>query len=181
MIVGEALKRACAGMTVKYKGVEQPVNFGYGDHAELLKWLAFMNKTPNKAKYPLIWYVIAPYTELNGELEVRSRLLIMQNTKPDWLNGEKVLETYTALIDPVWQKLKVILANHKFINVIGPRPDLKYIIKDEPNYGVDTDDIRLSENEFSRVSKKATQNISTDYVDGRIIGLHFKIKPQCII
>ena len=180
MIIGEALKRLINGteieLSVSDNTVCKNINFHYGDHKELTKWIA--DKKSNK--YPLVWWVISPYyDEPDGFKNVSSRLLIFQSTEVEWFNSKRVVKSYDEVIEPVWQKVKGILSKNQFVQVLGDIPS-KYKIKDEPSYGVNTDGIRLGQSDFTNKSKKGTESITLDVVDGRIIELNLRIKTNCI-
>ena len=180
MIIGEALKRLINGteieLSVSGNTVCKTINFHYGDHKELTKWIA--DKKSNK--YPLVWWVINPYfDEPDGFKNVTSRLLIFQSTEVEWFNSKRVVKSYDEVIEPVWQKVKGILAKSQYVQVLGNIPT-KYKIKDEPSYGVNTDGIRLGQTDFTNKNKKGTQSITLDVVDGRIIELNLRIKTNCI-
>src|SRR5690606_27680380 len=164
MIIGSALDRLLDGMTVDLtidnQNITRDVQFHYGDHKELLKWVHDRNSS-NQAKYPLIWYVVSPYYEESNYKRVRSKLIIFQNTQIEWFNDTRSVLSYDEVIEPVWQKLKKTIELNQFISVIGNIPN-KYIIKDEPNYGLSTDSIRLGQNDFSDISLKGEKGVTID-------------------
>lgn len=182
MIIGDAFQRLFAGLKVDIVTdsgtIERDVQCHYGDHKELVKWISLKNKG-NQPKYPLIWYVVAPYTEHNGFYESKSKLIIVTDTKLEWLNTTRNVKTYTNIINPVWEAAKGLILSNKNIDVYG-KPSLKFEIKDEPNYGVEIDDIRLSQNDFSSLKNVGQKAISLDLVDGRVINFTFRIKADCI-
>jgi hypothetical protein len=180
VIIGEALKRLINGvevdLTIGGNAFCRTINFHYGDHKELVKWIA--DKKRNK--YPLVWYVINPYTEEpDGYKNVKSRLLIFQSTEVEWFNSKRSVKSYDEVIEPVWQKVKSLLASNNYVQVMGDL-QTKYRIKDEPSYGVETDGIRLGQTDFTNKKQKGTQSITLDVVDGRIIELNLRIKTNCI-
>jgi hypothetical protein len=180
MIIGEALKRLINGteivLSIDGNTITKNINFHYGDHKELTKWIA--DKKTNK--YPLVWWVINPYfDEPDGYKNVTSRLIIFQSTEVEWFNSKRSVKSYDEVIEPVWQKVKSILQQNPFISVLGDLPT-KYKVKDEPSYGVNTDGVRLGQSDFTTKNKKGTQSITLDVVDGRIIELNLRIKTNCI-
>ena len=106
-------------------------------------------------------------------------MIIFQSTEVEWFNSKRVVKSYDEVIEPVWQKVKGILQKNQFVTILGSLPN-KYKIKDEPSYGVNTDGIRLGQSDFTTKSKKGTQSITLDVVDGRIIELNLRIKTNCI-
>lgn len=183
MIIGEALRRLFDSETIDLcldgNTVSRPIQFHYGDHKELTKWILDKNKGNNK-KYPLLWYVTAPYKEHpDGYKNVTSKLIIFQSTQIDWMNTKRSVKSYDEIIEPVWQKIKKLIERNQYITIIGDIPD-KYLIKDEPSYGVNTDGIRLSQTDFTNKSKKGTESVTLDVVDGRIIEINLRIKTNCI-
>lgn len=180
MIIGEALKRLINGTEIELTNggntVSKKINFHYGDQKELIKWIA--DKKSNK--YPLVWYVVNPYyDEPTDYKNVTSSLIILQGTEVSWFNSKRTIKSYDEVIEPVWQKVKSILQKNQFIEVLGDL-NKKYRIKDEPSFGVNTDGIRLGQSDFTNSSKKGTQSIALDVVDGRIIELNLRIKTNCI-
>lgn len=183
MIIGEALRRLFCDETIDLNidgnSISRPIQFHYGDHKELVKWITDRDRG-NAKKYPLIWYVTAPYTEeANGYKKTTTKVLILQSTQLNWLNTKRTIKSYDEIIEPVWQLLKSKIERNPYISVIGAIPT-KYRINDEPSYGVDTSDIRLSQNDFTRKTKKGDESVTLDVVDGRIIELNLRIKTNCI-
>lgn len=183
MIIGEALRRLFDGVTIDLvidgNTINRPIQFHYGDHKELVKWITDRDKG-NSMKYPLLWYVTAPYREESNDYKnVTSKLIIFQSTQIQWLNTKRSVKSYDEIIEPVWQKVRRIIELNPYITVMGDLPT-KYLIKDEPSYGVNTDGIRLGQTDFTNKAKKGTESISLDVVDGRIIELNLRIKTNCI-
>lgn len=183
MIIGEALGRLFNGLSVDLNiegnTITRNVKYHYGDHKELVKWITDRDKG-RLNKYPLLWYVIAPYQEQPNDFKlVKSKLIILQSTKIEWLNTKRSVKSYEHIIEPVWCKVKELMQKNQYIQVLGDLPT-KYLIKDEPSYGVNTDDIRLSQKDFTNKNNKGTQSVSLDLVDGRIIELNLRIKTNCI-
>lgn len=180
MIIGEALKSLIDGTEIELcsntSSAYKTINFHYGDHKELVKWIA--DKKSNK--YPLVWYVVNPYTEdSEGWKNVTSRFLIFQSTEVEWFNSKRSIKSYDDVIEPVWHKVKGILSKSPFVQVMG-NLNSKYRIKDEPSFGVNTDGIRLGQSDFTTTSKKGTQSVTLDVVDGRIVEFNILIKTKCI-
>lgn len=178
MIIGEALGRLFKDLSIDFKidgdTVNKSVKYHYGDHKELVKWIA----DKKGSKYPLIWYVIAPYKEEpNDKKNVTSRIIIFQQTNADWFNTKRSVKSYDDIIEPTWKAVKNLLEKSRFIDIIGDSNNM-YEIKDEPNYGVNTNDIRLSQNDFSNKTSKGSESVSLDVVDGRIITLNFRIETN---
>lgn len=179
MIIGSAFGRLFDGLevdlTIDGNPITREVQYHYGDHSELLKWILDRDKGGLK-KYPLVWYVVSPYYEETDYKRVRSKFIILQNTKIEWFNDTRSVLSYDEIIEPVWLKVKETILESSFVSVLG---DLsrKFIIKDEPNYGITTNSIRLGQSDFSNESDKST---ALDVVDARIIELDFRIKTNCI-
>lgn len=183
MIIGEALGRLFNGMTVDLNiggnTITRDVQYHYGDHKELVKWITDRDKGGLK-KYPLVWYVVAPYNEEPDNYKnVNTQLIILQSTQIDWLNTKRSVKSYDEIIEPVWNKVKRVIELNSYINVLGEIPK-KYLIKDEPSYGVNADGIRLGQSDFTSKTKNGTESIALDVVDGRIIKLNLRIKTNCI-
>lgn len=184
MIIGAAIMRLLSDFKVDLKvdGRDvscRKVNFHYGDHKELIKWITSKDKS-NSGKYPLVWYVVKPYTELNGIYYTESQLIIFQNTQLRWFNDERFVKTYTEIIEPVYQELKNIIEESPYMHVEGKTLKERYRILDEPSYGVNSSVTRLSENDFQNRSVNGEESVSLDFVDGKIININFRIQPDCI-
>lgn len=194
MIIGEAFKRLFDGLSVpvtiylsddETQTIEQSIQFHYGDHKELIKWSLQMDEE-QAVKYPLLWYVVAPYQEDSVGYKVcRSQFIILHSFKDmaqySWFNNVKSLKSYDAVIEPVWQKVKSLLSSNPAALQILGNINNRYNIKDEPNYGVKTDGVRTSQSDFTTKNKQGDQSITTDFVDGRIIELKFRINTKLCI
>ena len=96
MIVANALKTALTGLQLTYfnyvdevtKGsqVTKDVQFFWGDQKELNKWVAGRKSIE---KYPLIWYVMTPYTRplFTDYVEVTARVILFTSTKQSYYNN----------------------------------------------------------------------------------------------
>lgn len=182
MIIGSALGRLFDGLTVDLvvdgNALTREVQYHYGDHKELLKWVLDRNNG-NLKKYPLIWYVTAPYYEETDYKRTRSKLIILQSTQVEWFNDTRSVLSYDEIIEPTWLKVKDMLFRNPYISVLGDLPT-KFIINDEPSYGLNTNDIRLGQNDFSNKATKGDESITLDVVDARVIEIDFRIKTNCI-
>lgn len=182
MIVGEAFKRLFSGLTVDIitdsGTITRPVQFHYGDHKELIKWVSLRNQG-KQDKYPLIWYVISKHTENQGWIKVTSRMIVLTLTESGYLNTTRSVKSYDGIIDPVWKAAEKLIRQNPYIEVFGKTSE-KFEYKDEPNFGVDTDDVRLSQNDFSTNKAVGRKSINTDLVDGRVVTFAFRIKANCI-
>lgn len=178
MIIAEGFRRLFNGLTIEYGGVDRNVNYHQGDQKELVKWILAKG---NQEKYPLIWYVTSPYTEFNGWYEAKSKLIIMQSTRIDWLNNKRATESYTKLIEPVWQGAKALILKSNSI-VVFSKGSLKdrFLLSDQPSYGVDINDTNGKDSDFKSLQKVRDKSASIDFVDARIIEFHFKMKANCI-
>ena len=177
MIIASALKRLFDGvevdLVINNEPIKQRLQFHYGDHKELTKWISGRTK---QQKYPLLWYVIEPYfDEPNNYKRVKTQFIIFQSTKTEWYNTDRSIKSYDAIIEPVWQVIKKTLERSPYLDVMGDLAK-KYKIKDEPSYGVNAS----SSTDFTNKQKKGEQSVSLDIVDGRIIELELRIKTNCI-
>ena len=178
--IGNLLTPFTVNLTVDGQAVnDRTVNYHYGDQKELVKWINFKDKT-NTSKYPLVWYVPAQFVEHNNVYYTQSNLIILQNTVLRWFNDERYVRTYTEVIDPVYRALRLKIEQSPYMHVIGPNQKEQYKLKDEPSYGVNTNDIRLGQNDFSSRSTKKDESVSLDYVDARIVNINFRIEPDCL-
>ena len=187
MIIGDSLAKLFDGLEVTTTNnagetTTRAVKFHYGDQKELLKWIE-LKGNESIDKYPLIWYVISDYKERNQWKIADNGLIILSDTKPNYMNDERYTNTYSYIIDPVWKLVEKKLRKSNSFEFIGASSDIedRYIIKDEPNYGVDADsNIRLSQNDFRSSSKKGTESITPDIVDARAVEFKFRINTMCV-
>lgn len=178
MIIATALATVFQGLTIPYNGSERTVQYGYGDQKELLKWIKSMG---NSQKYPLIWYILNDFTELNGKYETDASLIIMQNTESSWFNKTRQSESYTKIIDPLTKLVKKRLTENLHVEIVSRELKERFKEKDEPNYGVDTNNETLTTSDFKAVKGYGTQNIVTDIVDARLIKFNLRINAECLI
>lgn len=181
MIIGAAFKRLFTGLTVDLvvEGVVSnalPVKFHYGDQHELIK--RTLSEKDN-VKYPLVWYVIAPYKELDGTYRAESQLIILQNTEAKYFNDFRHINKYEAIIEPVWKVVKRKIEQNPFVSAIGDSLLDQYKYIDEPSYGVPNKGGMQSKDFQSKV-KSGTKGIASDIVDAKIINFTFRIEPGCI-
>lgn len=174
MIIATALGKLFEGLKVDVvnEGVsvsEKTVNYHYGDQEELLLWV---KERGNLNKYPLIWYVLAPYTEHEGWYETDATLAVMQLTKADPLNTWRQANSYLGIINPVSNAVRNLLKN-KFINIVSRDLATRFTYIDEPNFGV-SQGKGLQDTTHSK-------SVSQDIVDARIIKFKLRIKAECLI
>lgn len=180
MIIATALGNLFDGMTIKYNDVDVVVNYHYGDQKELNAWIKNMTSA-NARKYPLVWYVLNDFTELNGWYETDARVIVFQNTQSEWFNPKRQEESYTKIIQPVTKEIEKRLTQSGYVEINSRDLKTRFIKKDEPNYGVDTNDENVKSSDFKGVKSYGTKGISTDIVDGRIIRFPLRIKAECLI
>ncbi len=178
MIIATALATVFQGLTIPYNGSERTVQYGYGDQKELLKWVKSMG---NSQKYPLIWYVLNDFTELNGKYETEARLVIMQNTESEWFNKTRQSESYTKIIDPLTKLVKKRLTENLHVEIMSRELKDRFKEKDEPNYGVDTNNENLTSSDFKSKKTYADVGIVTDIVDVRLLRFGLRINAECLI
>jgi hypothetical protein len=180
MIIASALGKLFDGLTINYEGSERAVQYHWGDQKELNKWVADRN-AGNQLKYPLVWYILNDFTELNGWYCTEARIIIFQSTQAGWFNPKRQEESYTKIINPVAKIVKKRLKESLFVNVLGNYKD-QFIEKDEPNYGVDTSDEKTrTSSDFNVTKEFNSQSITTDRTDARLIRFQLRIKAECLI
>jgi len=179
MIIGMALKEIFKDKTLSINGQDVTIQFHFGDQKEFNHWVASKMKS-NKQKYPLIWYVInAPEPQGNGKLRVESQLILFQGTKSELFNDARYSKTYLNILEPLYELVNKTLKEHKYVSLLNSGLPIPY--KDEPNYGVDTNNPNNNDNDFTKVSSKGTKSITIDFVDAKILRLKMEITPNCII
>lgn len=180
MIIGDALGILLKNLKIEYQGNTLIVQYGYGDQKELNKWVEYHNSN-NRQKYPLIWYVKAPYSHFNDEYKVSARLIILSSTKNDWFNYTRNEKNYNSIINPLAVEVKKILTKHKYVSVEGQNFD-RFKEEDYPSYGVNQDsNIRTSQTDFTSTKKNSTESITIDIVDAKALDFRMTIMAECII
>lgn len=176
MIIGSNLKQLLNGKTVLINNISRSIQFYYGDQNEYLRWIADKNNA-GLQKYPLIWYVLADYKDLDKSYEVVSNLIIATDTKLEWFNETRNVNTFKAILEPTYEVLKDFLKTNQNIDLLS---DL--VLTSYPHYSVDTNDLRTSANDFTRTSQKGTLNLGTDLIDAISLKVKFRIKKDlCLI
>ena len=177
MIIGMALKEIFKNKTILVNSIETSIQFHFGDQKEFNLWVA--NKMKSQ-KFPLIWYVInSPEPQGNGVLRVESQLILFQGTKSEILNTTRYESTYLNVLEPLYELVNKTLKEHKFVTLLTNSKPISY--KDEPNFGVETNNPLLSSNDFTSTSKKQIQSVGIVLVDAKILRLKMEINPKCII
>ena len=172
MIVGRALGVLFDGMTINVNNSDVTVQNNYGNQDALDKFIAESNKR-NARKYPLIFYITAPTQYLNGYSYVNSHLVIMMNTKEEFLYKERTDRTYVNYIDPIYHKVVKTLNHSPYVISLAPSKREKFNYTDFPNWGIHKD--------RQNPHKINDESIITDYVDARKVTLNIKIDTNCLI
>ena len=79
----------------------------------------------------------------------------------------------------MYELVNKTLSQHQYITLLHKGQPIPY--KDEPNFGVDTNEPLLSSNDFAKSSSKQTKSIGMNFVDAKILKLKMEIYPKCII
>jgi hypothetical protein len=177
MIIGMALKEIFKDKTILVDSQEISVQFHFGDQKEFNYWVATKMKSQ---KYPLIWYVINAPTPLgSGKLKVDSQLILFQGTKSEILNTTRYELTYLKYLEPLYELVNKTLTEHRYVTLLNSGKPIPY--KDEPNFGVETNNPLLTSNDFATTTAKQTKSIGIVLVDAKILRLKMEITPKCII
>lgn len=172
MIVGRALGVLFDGMTINVNGSDVTVQNNYGNQDALDKFITESNKR-NARKFPLIFYITSPTQYLNGYSYVDSHLVIMMNTKEEFLYKERTDKTYIDYIDPIYHEVVKTLNHSTYVSSLAPSKREKFNYTDFPNWGIHQD----RQNPY----KINDESIITDYVDARKVALNIKIDTNCLI
>lgn len=106
------------------------VMFNYGDDKELLAFLKL-----HKEPYPLIW-LIYPYTEKHIASKVKLEsisLIIAVKTSSEMLNKQRMLETYSKILLPLVQNIRLVFRLANIMNIKGNKGE-EYLLTKFPNY-----------------------------------------------
>lgn len=155
MILGSKICNLINGMTIDVDGMPVTVRNNHGQQDALDKFIAESDKL-SSGKFPLIFYVTNKVKDLRTRKQCSTSIVIMTNTNPDWLSKKRTSETFTKVINPIYEKLIPIIES----NFLIVDYELDYIDKD--NYGI------IDGNISKQTSNKS---VATDYIDARIINL----------
>lgn len=179
MIIGEALKSIFSGLTMTIENRVHDVQFHYGDQKELQQWILMRNRSKLQ-KYPLIWYVTNSYDQItNDKFKVESQLILFQLTKREYLNTQRSKLTYLNSLNPLYDLVNKTLSRSPYVSLMNNGKPIK--CKDEPNYGVETNDPLLTSNDFAKKTAKGEKSIVLDVVDAKVLRLNMIIKPFCAV
>lgn len=179
MIIGEALKSIFSGLSMTIENRVHDVQFHYGDQKELQQWILMRNRSKLQ-KYPLIWYVTNSYEQLTKDkFKVESQLILFQLTKREYLNTQRSKLTYLNSLNPLYDLVNKTLSRSPYVSLMNDGKPIK--CKDEPNYGVETNDPLLTSNDFAKKTAKGEKSIVLDVVDAKVLRLNMIIKPYCAV
>lgn len=179
MIIGEALKSIFSGLSLEIENRVHDVQFHYGDQKELHQWILMRNRSKLQ-KYPLIWYVTNSYEQITKDkFKVDSQLILFQLTKREYLNTQRSKLTYLNSLNPLYDLVNKTLSRSPHISLMNDGKPIK--CKDEPNYGVETNDPLLTSNDFAKKTAKGEKSIILDVVDAKVLRLNMIIKPYCAV
>lgn len=177
MIVANQLKKLFEGLTLTYneykdevtKGneVTKDVLFSWGDQKELNKWVAGRS---NSNKYPLIWYVMTPYTRglFEKSVEVNAKIILFTSTQEKFYNETRGLINYNEILNPLFLKIEGLLLENPNSFEFSSKD---IVITDFPKYGVGDDD-------FTNIGQKGTKSITKDFLDAKVIDLRIRVKEN---
>jgi len=180
MIIGMCLKEIFKEQTILVDGFDVALQFHFGDQKELNRWIASKDLY-GKAKYPLVWYVTNTVeTEPQNLLKSNSQLIIMYLTKSEYMNDTRFEVSYLKYIEPTYEKIcKLLNENTNVLNNSSKNGFLPY--KDEPNFGVETNEPNSANSDFKKTTSKGTKSITLDIVDARVMSLNIGGYAKCII
>lgn len=179
MIIGEALKNIFSGLTLQIENRIHDVQFHYGDQKELQQWILMRNRSKLQ-KYPLIWYVTNNYEQITKDkFKVESQLILFQLTKREYLNTQRSKLTYLNSLNPLYDLVNKTLSRSPYVSLMNNGKPIK--CKDEPNYGVETNEPLSTSNDFAKKTAKGEKSITLDVVDAKVLRLNMVIKPYCAI
>jgi hypothetical protein len=94
--------------------------FHWGNQEELFSFMRV-----KKGVYPLIWWEISNAPKMTTAtpnsrfVETECSLIIATNTKLDWLNDQREIETFQKVIYPTAEAVQLAIRKTKFIELIG--------------------------------------------------------------
>ncbi|MGB0896886.1 MAG: hypothetical protein ACPGRW_06160 [Flavobacteriaceae bacterium] len=167
MIIGNELAKLVEGMTIDVDGNTVGIKHTFDDQYALEKFIKELDSR-SLAKFPMIFFVTSKVT---GErlLSSKREIVIMTNTNPDWLSKDRTANTYTKVIQPIYEKLIPLIDKARPFKIKGDRQKRIEFI-DKTNYGIVNGGI-------SKATSKAS--VVTDYVDARTITLELEYNINC--
>lgn len=171
MKVGRAICNVLDGITITVSGKgDITVLNNMGNQDALNKFIAESDKR-KQAKYPLVFYVIAPVKTVGNYSYTETDLIIMMNTHEPWLYKNRYDMMYKKYIEPVYDEVVKKLKQNLYVSVLGDKMD-RFAFVDVPNYGIRVE---------KPAGKSQEQSTVTDYVDARIVKLKLKVNTNCLI
>lgn len=167
MIIGRALGRLIDANPIVIEN--RTCKYNYGNQDALDKFIAESDRK-EESKYPLIFYVTKSVMDLNGWKYCDTDIILMVNTKEEYLYKRRTDLTYVTYIEPMYQQLRTIIDQNPFVTLLGDKKS-KFSYTDVPNFGMTRSNVG---------EKKSSKSVVTDYVDARIIKVNLKIKTNCI-
>jgi hypothetical protein len=160
-----------SGTLKTYKTVTKSVQFHWGDNKELAKWITGRGA---KQKYPLIWYVIEPVDNSNGNTFIsHCSLYLFTSTKNEYYNNTRALINYYNIIDPLEEKVMRAIEENNVITPMYDSYEKFYTSFDIPNFGLDMDKF-----DFSSNLPKGTMTVTLDILDARKLEFQARfVKP----
>jgi len=177
MIIGNAFSEAFNDFTIEVNGQTIEVKNTFDDQYALDKFIAAYDEH-GLEKFPLV-FCVTGNVEPKGRTKTQSKrqIVIMAKTRPEWLSKDRNANTYTKVIEPIYNQLIPIINKSSNLKVIGDRKVPKNFI-DRTNYGASQGKIG------QKVSK---ESVVTEYIDARIVELTLEYNPnkcnctECII
>jgi len=180
LIIAASLKTLFTGMTIDVDGKTYNVQTTGGNQDMLDKFIAECDRV-SADKFPLIFYVTNPVKDYNGYKECDTTIVILTNTNPNWLSGERTFQNFTKVIQPVYEKMVYELNKSPYIQEMTESKKDRYEYTDIPNFGLLESTSSTAEKDFNKVGReKSEKSVITDYVDARSIKLRIRIKTECI-
>lgn len=165
MIIGKALGDVLEGFAITVNGNSIPVKNNYGKQDALDKFIAESDRK-KVSKFPLVFYVTNTVTDLGSRLQCDTNIVIMTNTKTDWLSKKRTSETFDKIIDPIYNALlKKIQYSDKLL-LRGNR-DTRLTYDDIANYGIVDGNIG---------QEKSDKSVATDFIDARVVKVKIEYK-----
>lgn len=137
------------------------VTFGYGSAKELN---AFLKSKENESvhPYPLIW-LLYPLVEKHNKTEVileRANFILAVNNKAVMLNEQRINETYTKVLMPLYDNMRKCLKRANISNLNEELELTKF-----PNYGS---------------TPNQEEHVTTDVWDALKVVLNVRINNVCL-
>lgn len=172
--IGMLLRNEFADVTFN----NEPINTDFGTQKMLIEWIKDKDRS-NQKKYPLLWFVIDSYNDINDQYEAKVKFILFYQSKHHFKNKDRFELVYDKTLNPLYEVVKQKLISSRNINLNDTINAFKNIV-DADNYGVNYDTLTINrqEHDFSREAERGKKSIAQEVLDAKIFELTIKINKK---